>query len=56
MNQVSLKNNYDFGFSMEFANKEAYEKYNSHPSHIAFVKNRWENEVTTFLEIDFEDI
>ena len=54
MNQVSLKNNYDLGFSMEFANKEAYDKYNSHPLHIDFVKNRLENEVTTFLEIDFE--
>ena len=56
MEQISLKNEYDFGFSMEFKSKEAYEKYNSYPSHVDFVKTRWENEVTTFLEIDFEDI
>lgn len=56
MNQISLKNDYDFGFSMEFKNKEAYDTYNSHPSHLAFVQNRWVNEVTTFLEIDFQNI
>jgi hypothetical protein len=56
LNQVSHKNDYDYGFSMEFANKEAYETYNAHPSHVGFVKERWETEVTRFLEIDFQSL
>lgn len=52
--QVSPKNDYDFGFSMVFAGKADYEKYNSHPDHVAFVEQRWKKEVSRFLEIDFE--
>ncbi|QYR21597.1 Dabb family protein [Paenibacillus sp. sptzw28] len=51
--QVSPKNEYDYGFSMEFANKEEYDTYNAHPLHVAFVKERWETEVERFLEIDY---
>jgi hypothetical protein len=51
--QVSPKNDYDFGFSMEFANQEEFEAYNAHPVHVQFVKERWETEVTRFLEIDY---
>lgn len=53
LNQVSMKNNYRFGFSMFFDNQEAYTAYNEHPSHVGFVKERWLTEVTEFLEIDF---
>jgi len=53
-NQVSLKNDYSYGFSMVFANKLAYETYNNHPNHLAFVADRWKTEVTRFLEIDFK--
>ena len=52
--QVSLKNDYSYGFSMVFADKPAYETYNNHPDHVAFVENRWKKEVTRFLEIDFK--
>ena len=52
--QVSTKNDYDFGFSMVFAGKAAYEKYNNHPDHVRFVEQRWKREVSRFLEIDFE--
>jgi hypothetical protein len=52
--QVSPKNDYDFGFSMVFADKADFEKYNSHPDHVAFVEQRWKKEVSRFLEIDFE--
>lgn len=55
-NQVSLKNDYSYGFSMVFADKLAYETYNNHPDHVAFVENRWKKEVTRFLEIDFKSI
>jgi hypothetical protein len=50
--QISPKNDYDFGFSMEFENREAYEAYNIHPLHVDFVEQRWKQEVTRFLEID----
>jgi hypothetical protein len=52
--QVSPKNDYQYGFSMEFDTSAAYQGYNDHPSHVAFVKDRWQTEVTRFLEIDFE--
>jgi hypothetical protein len=54
LRQVSIKNDYDYGFSMIFANKGAYTTYNNHAEHVRFVKERWEKEVTRFLEIDFE--
>jgi len=53
-NQVSQKNDYQYGFSMVFANREDYTTYNEHPDHVAFVQDRWMKEVTGFLEIDFE--
>ncbi|MBW7458381.1 Dabb family protein [Paenibacillus sepulcri] len=52
--QVSAKNDYDYGFSMEFANQEEYETYNAHPLHTAFVQERWVTEVERFLEIDYQ--
>lgn len=51
--QVSKKNDYQYGFSMVFANQEDYTTYNNHPNHVSFVQNRWMKEVTEFLEIDF---
>ena len=53
LRQVSPKNDYEFGFSMEFANQAAYDAYNSHPKHVKFVQERWEREVERFLEIDY---
>jgi hypothetical protein len=53
LRQVSPKNNYRFGFSMEFADQAAYEGYNQHPEHVAFVRDRWVPEVERFLEIDY---
>jgi hypothetical protein len=53
MRQVSKKNEFDFFFSMEFADQTAYQLYNDHPDHVKFVKERWEKEVVKFLEADF---
>lgn len=53
LRQVSRKNDYDFGFSMEFADEAAYAGYNDHPAHVAFVRDRWIPEVESFLEIDY---
>jgi hypothetical protein len=53
LRQVSPKNGYAFGFSMEFADQAAYGGYNDHPDHVAFVRDRWIPEVAEFLEIDY---
>jgi Stress responsive A/B Barrel Domain len=50
--QISPKNSYEYGFSMEFANDEIYKTYNVHPSHDAFVQNYWLKYVEDFMEID----
>jgi hypothetical protein len=53
LRQVSPRNEYAFGFSMEFADKEAYTAYDAHPTHVAFVRDRWVPEVSKFMEIDY---
>ena len=53
LRQVSPKNDYAFGFSMEFADQAAYSGYNDHPDHVAFVRDRCVPEVARFLEIDY---
>jgi quinol monooxygenase YgiN len=54
LRETSPKNDYRFGISMEFADRAAYEAYNGHPDHVAFVQGRWIPEVCEFLEIDYE--
>jgi hypothetical protein len=54
LRQVSPKNPYAFGFSMEFDDAAAYQGYNDHPEHVRFVKERWVPEVAEFMEIDYE--
>lgn len=56
LRQTSRKNNFRFGFSMQFANQAAYVAYNAHPSHTAYVRDIWVPEVADFLEIDHEDL
>ena len=56
LQQVSPKNDYRFGFSMEFKDKKAYEGYDRHPKHVAFVQDRWNREVDAFMEIDYEPL
>ncbi len=51
--EVSPKNGFRFGISMEFADQAAYEAYNVHPDHVHFVEQRWRSEVADFLEIDY---
>ena len=51
--EVSPKNGYRFGISMEFADRAAYEGYNEHPEHVRFVQERWLSEVSDFLELDY---
>jgi hypothetical protein len=51
--QVGAKAGYDFGFSMRFADRDAFEAYDRHPVHAAFVAERWLPEVSTFVELDY---
>jgi stress responsive alpha/beta barrel protein len=53
LSEVSPKNGYRFGISMEFADRAAYERYNEHPDHVRFVQERWLAEVSEFLELDY---
>ena len=53
LRQVGAKNDFDYGISMEFADRAAYEAYNAHPAHVRFVETRWVPEVEDFLEIDY---
>lgn len=53
LRQIGTKNPYRFGFSMESDDEEAYSAYNGHPVHLAFVRERWDREVTEFLELDY---
>lgn len=45
MRQVSTKNDFAFGFAMAFADPAAYDRYNAHPDHVAYVRDRWAPEV-----------
>ena len=53
LSEVSPKNDFRYGISMEFPNQSAYDGYNAHPDHVRFVEERWLKEVTDFLEIDY---
>jgi hypothetical protein len=53
LSEVSPKNGYRFGISMEFADRAAYARYNEHPDHVRFVEERWMSEVSEFLELDY---
>ncbi|MES2598842.1 MAG: Dabb family protein [Verrucomicrobiota bacterium] len=53
LRQISPKNNYTFGLSMEFADESAYAFYSKHLDHVTFVQQRWIPEVAEFTEIDY---
>jgi hypothetical protein len=50
--ETSPKNSFDFAVSMTFADQAAYDGYNGHPLHVAFVQRRWLPEVVEFMEHD----
>jgi len=53
LKQVSTKNIFEYGLSMEFADNELYQQYNNNPYHVSFVQQYWLNAVEDFLEIDY---
>ena len=50
--EVSPKNEFAYAVSMTFADQPAYDAYNAHPLHVAFVRDRWVPEVAAFMEHD----
>ena len=52
LKQVSSKNKFAYGFAMEFDDQAAYDTYNAHPAHRAYVRNVWVPNVEEFMEID----
>ena len=54
LKQISKKNKFDFGLSMEFANQKLYDDYSNHPDHVQFIQQFWLKYVEDFLEIDYE--
>jgi hypothetical protein len=53
LKQISPKNKFEYGISMEFENQEQYDIYSNHLNHIHFLQNFWEKNVEDFLEIDY---
>lgn len=53
LKQISPKNKFEYGISMEFDNQEQYDSYSNHPEHVAFIQNFWMKNVEDFLEIDY---
>ncbi len=53
LKQISSKNKFEYGISMEFENQEQYDFYSNHAKHQAFIQNFWMKSVEDFLEIDY---
>jgi hypothetical protein len=53
LKQTSKKANFDWGFAMSFEDQAAYDEYNNHPVHVAYVKDIWIPNVEAFQEIDY---
>lgn len=53
LKQISPKNKFEYGISMEFDNQEQYDIYSIHADHQAFIQNFWIKSVEDFLEIDY---
>jgi hypothetical protein len=54
--QISQKNNFDYGLTMDFQNEKDYQGYCDHPEHVEFVEQVWKRYVRDFMEIDFHDL
>lgn len=53
LKQISSKNKFEYGISMEFDTQEQYDFYSNHPQHQAFIQDFWMKSVEDFLEIDY---
>ncbi|MES2914528.1 MAG: Dabb family protein [Pseudomonadota bacterium] len=50
--ETSPKNPYAFAVAMRFRDQAAYDGYDVHPAHAAFVQDRWLRDVAEFMEHD----
>lgn len=53
LKQISQKNKFEYGISMEFETQEQYDFYSNHADHQAFIQDFWIKSVEDFLEIDY---
>lgn len=53
LKQISPKNKFEYGISMEFDSQEQYDIYSNHALHQVFIQNFWMKAVDDFLEIDY---
>lgn len=53
LRQIGQKNDFDHALSMYFESQTAYDAYNEHPDHVAFVEQVWLPNVTEFIELDY---
>jgi len=53
MKQISSKNPYTYGISMEFEDQNSYDFYTNHTDHTRFVQELWIPNMEVFLEIDY---
>lgn len=51
--QISTKNKFTYGLTMQFASQALYTAYTNHPQHTQFVKAYWASNVADFMEIDY---
>ena len=56
LRQTNGAADYRFALTMEFADQAAYDRYNKHAKRVKFVNDRWEREVSRFLEVDYEPL
>ena len=54
LEDVGDKNDFSHGATMVFTDREAYDAYNEHPDHQAFVADVWMRDVEDFLEVDHQ--
>ncbi len=53
LKQISPKNKFEYGISMEFDTQKQYDIYSKHTAHQSFIQNFWIKSVENFLEIDY---
>ncbi|WP_305952185.1 Dabb family protein [Emticicia oligotrophica] len=53
LKQISPKNKFEYGISMEFDTQEQYDFYSNHAQHQTFIQDFWLKSVEDFLEIDY---
>lgn len=53
LKQISPKNNFEYGLSMEFNDQQQYDNYSAHIDHVQFIQEFWLKDVTDFIEIDY---